>query len=425
MRDTGHEIRISDAGVGKHNTKHDIGTRNTKHGTPNTKHFMYKRNLVFAAACMGMLLFGISLVTLGSVAADLRSKFNLDEISSGTLFSILPVGVLIGSLLFGPVCDKYGYKVLMIVACAGMFVGFEGIAFTTSLVLMKICIFIFGLGGGIINGATNAAVADISTEGKGANLSLLGVFYGIGALGMPFILGSLKNNFSFDKVVTAVGLLTLAVGLFYGFIKFPPSKKAQGFPLVKSGSLFKDALLTLIAFFLFCQSSFEAILNNWTTTYLTTKLQIEESSALYALSLYLAGMTLMRFVTGTIFRSVTPARMMTISLIIILVGILFLKFAESLPFAVVGLILLGVGLAAGFPIMLGIVGNLYAERSGSAFSFALVTALTGNMLVNYLMGLIAQKYSIYQLTTVAFVELAAMIGLCLFIFRKVNLSRES
>src|SRR5688572_29049768 len=143
---------------------------------------MYKRNLVFAAACMGMLLFGISLVTLGSVAADLRSKFNLDEISSGALFSILPVGILAGSLLFGPICDKYGYKVLMIVACAGIFAGFEGIAFTTSLALLKICIFIFGLGGGIINGASNAAVADISTEAKGANLSLLGVFYGVGAL---------------------------------------------------------------------------------------------------------------------------------------------------------------------------------------------------------------------------------------------------
>jgi hypothetical protein len=37
---------------------------------------------------------------------------------------------------------------------------------------------VLGFGGGIINGSTNAVVADISSEDKGANLSLLGVFFG-------------------------------------------------------------------------------------------------------------------------------------------------------------------------------------------------------------------------------------------------------
>ena len=37
--------------------------------------------------------------------------------------------------------------------------------------------FLFGLGGGAINGATSALVSDISEKEKGANLSLLGVFF--------------------------------------------------------------------------------------------------------------------------------------------------------------------------------------------------------------------------------------------------------
>ncbi len=147
----------------------------------------YKRNLVFAACCFGMLLFGISLITLGAVAPDLKQKFLLDGRGSGTLFSILPVGILAGSLLFGPVCDRYGYKFLFIFACLGMFAGFEGIAYAASLNMLKICIWLFGVGGGIINGATNALVADISVKNKGADLSLLGVFFGIGALGMPLV----------------------------------------------------------------------------------------------------------------------------------------------------------------------------------------------------------------------------------------------
>ena len=57
------------------------------------------------------------------------------------------------------------------------------------------CMFFIGFGGGIINGGTNALVADISAENKGANLSLLGVFFGIGALGMPLLLGVLSKHF--------------------------------------------------------------------------------------------------------------------------------------------------------------------------------------------------------------------------------------
>ncbi|HXL58381.1 MAG TPA: MFS transporter, partial [Chitinophagaceae bacterium] len=193
-------------------------------------------NLVFTAACLGMLLFGIGLITLGSVAGDLKTKFMLDEIASGTLFSIMPIGILTGSLLFGPVCDKYGYKLILILACIGMCAGFEGIAYSSALTVLKVFIFLFGISGGIINGATNAVVADISADAKGANLSLLGVFFGIGALGMPFVLGVLKNNFSFEQILAAVGLFTLAVGIFYVLIKFPASKKEQGFALAESGA---------------------------------------------------------------------------------------------------------------------------------------------------------------------------------------------
>src|SRR6476659_9831497 len=101
---------------------------------------MYKKKLLFWSACNGMLFFGIGLITLGSVVPGLKQKYLLDEISSGTLFSILPFGILAGSLLFGPLCDRYGYKILMAFSCFLMFLGFEGIAYAPSLILLKVCI---------------------------------------------------------------------------------------------------------------------------------------------------------------------------------------------------------------------------------------------------------------------------------------------
>src|SRR5512139_1557937 len=105
---------------------------------------MYNKKVVFRSACLGMLLFGIVLITLGSVAPDLKLKLELSEISSGTLFSILPFGILIGSLLFGPVADKYGYRILLAISCVLLFAGFEGIAYSRSAGVIRIFIFIVG-----------------------------------------------------------------------------------------------------------------------------------------------------------------------------------------------------------------------------------------------------------------------------------------
>jgi MFS family permease len=133
---------------------------------------------------------------------------------------------------------------------------------------LKVFIFIVGLSGGAVNGSTNSLVADISDFDKGANLSLLGVFFGIGALGMPLVLGVLEASFDFEAIITAVGIISFATGIFFILIKLPPPKQKQGIPLSAGLSLFKDSVLIIIAFFLFFQSSFEGIINNWTTTYL-------------------------------------------------------------------------------------------------------------------------------------------------------------
>ena len=381
---------------------------------------MYKKRLVFWAACIGILFFGMAITTLGSVVPQLKIKFQLDDISTGTLFSILPFGILIGSLFFGPFCDRYGYRLLLALTCFAMFIGFEGIAYAPSHFILKICVFLFGLGGGAINGATSALVSDISEKEKGANLSLLGVFFAIGALGMPFILGFLENSLSYEIVVSIIGIATFIVGILYLLIKFPPPKHAAGLPVKKSLSLLNDSVLLLIAFFLFFQSAFEGIINNWTTTYLSDYLHILPGKALYALSLSVVGMTVVRLLLGSVLRNTAAKKIWTMAFSLLLLGLIFLSFAKSFYPAVTGLILIGGGLAAGFPIMLGYVGDRFKELSGTAFSIAFVIALFGNMIINYSMGFIVQKYGIRQLTTAGFVEFFIMVILCIVILKKLN-----
>ncbi len=381
---------------------------------------MYKRKIVFGAACLGMLLFGIAMITLGSVVPDLREKLKLDDESAGMLFSILPFGILAGSLLFGPIVDRYGYGILLTLSCLLLFAGFEGIAYAPSQNLIRIFVLLVGFSGGIVNGATNAVVSDISDKDKGANLSLLGVFFGIGALCMPLVLGLLKNLFNFEVIVASIGLITLAAGILFLFIKFPPPKQNQRFPLAHNLKLLKDNVLIMIAFFLFFQSSFEGIINNWTTTYIIEKFAVKQSNALYALTSFVAGMAVMRLISGSLFRNISEKKLLFISYALILPGLICLRTGNVFYMAVISLFILGAGLAGGFPIMLGFTGNRFKELSGTAFSLVLSFGLMGNMIVNYAMGLIAKNYGIRNLTTVAFLEFAALATLAIIIINKLK-----
>ncbi len=112
-----------------------------------TKQFSFGR--AFTAACMGMLLFGVVIITLGSMLPSLITKFQLNEIKAGTLTALLPFGILTGSLLFGPIVDRHSYKYLLITCVLLIMIGIEGIAFTESIQVLHLSIFLIGLGGDV------------------------------------------------------------------------------------------------------------------------------------------------------------------------------------------------------------------------------------------------------------------------------------
>ena len=229
----------------------------------------YKKNLVFTAACIGMCFFGISMITLGSVLPSLTAKLGLDNLQATALVTFLPLGLLGGSLLFGPIVDRFGHKALLLLSCLVVLLGLEGIAFFTSIPLLQLSIIGIGLRGGILNGETNALVADISNEKeKGSRLSLLGAFYGIGALGIPVLLSFLSEHYSFEIILQGTGVVMLAGILFCLGVRFPAPKQPQGFPMKEGLGLLKESSLLLLSFILFFQSGIEGVCNNWTTLYL-------------------------------------------------------------------------------------------------------------------------------------------------------------
>ena len=97
---------------------------------------------VFTAACLGMLLFGIVIISLGSILPSILEKFDLNKIQAGSLASILPAGILLGSLVFGPVVDRYSYRNLFIISAIFIIAGLEGIGIARGLFTLQASFFL-------------------------------------------------------------------------------------------------------------------------------------------------------------------------------------------------------------------------------------------------------------------------------------------
>jgi MFS family permease len=380
---------------------------------------MMKQKTIFLGACMGMLLFGVTLITLGSVATVLGDKFRLSGTETGGLFSILPFGILLGSMVFGPVSDAKGYKPVLTAAAFIICAGFQGIVHADTLPMLRICVLVFGFGGGIMNGATNAVVSDISGDNKAAYLNLLGVFFGLGALGMPLMLGLLAHSMPPLSVLSLAGWAAGILGFCYLLMRFPPPKEAA----IASPAGMRDLirpLLLLIGMFLFFQSSLEAVINNWSTLYVTRRGVMDADKAMFALSLHMAGMVAMRILSGTLLRQVPERRLLGAGLVLLTAGLFLMMPTDRPNLVVCGLVLTGAGLSAGFPVMLSIAGKAFPARSASAFSLVFTMALTGNMLVNYLMGLVTDHFGIGHLATVCLAQVAGMAILLYLVSRKIT-----
>lgn len=346
----------------------------------------FNKTRVYVAACIGMMFFGAAFIVMGAVLPAMTAKYSLDEAQSSLLVAFLPFGILIGSLLFGPIADRFGYKMLLCFSTLMVSFGLFGLSHFDHFGLLRASIFIIGLGGGILNGETNAIVADIYTGEKAASrLSLLGVCYGLGALGVPLLVSFYSEKYSYEIVLKWTSVAIVLSIIYFITVTFPMPKYKQGFPVKDALKLVKEPALILISFILFFQSGLEGLINNWSTTYLIDA-NIQSEKALLALTSLVAGMTFARFVLSYLLLKAKTMHILIIGLLLLASAIGILQYTASFGVAVVSLFLAGAGLAGVFPIMIGRIGTLYRNMTGTAIGIALFIALSGNSLLNLLMG---------------------------------------
>ncbi len=351
----------------------------------------FNSKMVFTAACFGMLIFGIVMAVLGSVLPSVIEKFQIDKADAGSLFTLLTVGMMVGSFLFGPLVDRFGYKPLLIICAAIIIIFFQGIAFAPTMGWLKFSLVFAGAAGGAINGGTNALVSDISEGKRGSRLTYLGVFFGVGAFGVPLLLGTLLDRFTYEILISGVGIMIILPLAMFLFIRFPRPKHEQGFPLADGIGLTKEGTLLLLGVMLLLQGGMEMGVGGWSATYFNEVLDIAPNISVLILSTFWFGLMVTRAVLGNLLLRYSASKILRISLVIALAGSIIMLTAPNPVIGLLGLILTGIGFAAVFPVVLAYVGDLYAKLSGTAFSVVFTISLFGGMSIPYFIGILSNN----------------------------------
>lgn len=378
----------------------------------------YSTTNVFIAACAGMAFFGVTMLSLAPILGPLNESVQ----GANALPSTMSIGIIIGTILFGPVVDKFGYKWLLIIASILALAGIQGLARFQEIGLLHASIAMLGLGGGVLNGLTNALVSDIYDDDKrGGRLGILGACYCIGAL-----LWTLLNYFipDYRLPLNTMSIIMLLCILYFCFIAFPQAKEQESVSIQKTLGLLKYPALLMFAVVLFFQSGFEGVSGSFTVSYLDKACQIDNATATLSMTWFTVGMLAGRLPLGFITKHLKDLGTLYLYLFTALTGVvIFYLGGNEVNMVYAAMTLIGFGVGATFPVVLNYIGSTFRSQSGTAFSIALFIALCGQSIMNRLTGWVFDngKYHWFLfILAIALVAIMLLVPLAVAATKKVK-----
>jgi fucose permease len=373
--------------------------------------------MLFGGAATGIFVFGIVMAVLGTLFGllEMRQRLQINLGQQGTVFLLLYVGILLATLVAGPVIDWIGNKVILVASAALVASGMAGFAYAHSFGGAAIPAVLLGLGGGGLNTSTNVLVSDLYGEQRGPMLNVLGIFYGIGALCIPLLAAVIAGHFPIASQLLTCAGLAATCALLFAAMQFPKVGAAQSFSWREALQVARYPGVLVLGFLLFCQSGNEASIGGWTSTYVGAT-GLGARTATLILAGYWAALMVGRLLAARLLKFVGKRQLVLGSGLGALVGAAILLTNRMEGMMVVGVLLLGLSYAGVFPTALAIAGDSYRKMTGTVFGLLFAIALVGGMSFPWAVGQISERLGVrYGMV----VPLAGAAGICVLAWRIV------
>ncbi len=379
-----------------------------------------------AASCAGIFFFGIVLALLGTVLGlpGTRERLGISMAQQGDLFFLLYLGVFLSTLISGPTIDRFGNRPVLILAALGVTAALAGFASAHSFGTAAVAGFVLGLGGGGLNTSTNALVSDLYGENRGPMLNILGVFFGFGALCMPFVAASLSKIFTVGQLLCAAAVPAAIACAAFALLPFPAAREGHKFSFSEVLRVSRDPDVWLMAVLLLFASGNEAAIGGWTSTFLAQQ-GADGRTATWVLAGFWGSLMLGRLLAARLLRRISKARLVIFSGIGSAVGCGLLVGIPTLVGGATGVIIAGLSFAPVFPTTLAIAGDRYARFAGSVFSVLFAVALLGGMSFPWAIGHLARTAGVGVGLLLPVFGALVIVGLATLIERRSAVAAKS
>ncbi|MFJ3793657.1 MFS transporter [Kitasatospora sp. NPDC090091] len=339
---------------------------------------------------------------------DVRSQVSASHSGLGLALLCVSAGAVATMPLVGRLCLRYGSRPVTVASLALLSLAVPLPAHTHSVAALGAVLLLFGAGYGGANVAMNSAAVDLVAQLRRPVMPSFHAGYSLGGLLGAGIGGLLAGTLSASWALALSGLLGAAVTVAAGTVLLRSPETAPVAPAragspgggAKAGRLPHARLLVLLlGLTAFCTAYGEGAIADWTTLHLTDDVHASAGTAAAGYAAYAFAMTSGRLGGTWLSIRLGQTRVMLLGGLTAAAGMLLAALAPSVPFALAGFVLVGLGLANIFPLAIARAG-----ATGGPQGVALASTLGyGGMLIGPpVIGFLADAAGLpLALTTVA------------------------
>ncbi len=344
-------------------------------------------------SCCVFIFFGVITAGLGPILPELAENTQSNLAAVGGIFTALFLGALVSQVVAGPLADRYGPKVVLVVASLVLAFGTVGFTLARTLWMMLFITFLAGLGHGSVDLSVNVLVSRIYTEKNAAVMNLLHFFFGVGAFGGPALISlSLSMVGSGLAVLWAAALGLVIMAFLVTKVQSPDASAVQ--EKTQSGNVYGSLTLWLMGLVMLIYVGIENGLGGWSTTYTnqTTGLSLEKSALVT--SGYWGALTIGRLLAALIGSRIAARTLLFGAFITSLAaGLIFALSTGYLVPTIVSILLISFLSGAVYPTMMSLIITTFSHAPGKAASIGAAMGSVGGMLIPLAQGYLQEQVS--------------------------------
>lgn len=352
-------------------------------------------------ALAGFFLSGLLLSFLGAILPAWGYHLRPHFVTIGNYFLAVVAGVLLAVRVAPLTLRSLRTPGTLVLACSVAFLSLLLLSFTAPPVheAWRIpWLAGMGFGAGLLNTAIFQALSPAYRLNPAGTVNLAGIFFGLGSFLGPLLIAGTFNLYGVPAILGAVALIPAGFAILYARVPFGADTQFPQRPVREVLREFTVPGAVLLSLLLFFHFGNEWAIAGWLPLFLILRLGVSPVVALIVLSGYWLALMIGRVAVQAVLPRISHARLLLASVVASVFGCLILSLTNNLFGACFGTLLIGLGFAPVYPLVVEAIGARFPHYHPGFFNGVFSVGLTGGLLAPATLGYAAEYFGISVVT---------------------------